>query len=65
MDQQNEEQAPRRDRKAERAIRQCADAYGGDPLWAVRRAGESDAECIERIAQKVEAQHARVCGGES
>lgn len=60
--QQNKEQAPRRDRKVERAIRQHAASYGGDPLWAVRRPGESDADCIERLAQKVEAQHARVCG---
>ncbi len=50
MDEQNEEQAPRRDLARERAIRQRTDGYGGDPLWAVRRAGESDTECIERIA---------------
>lgn len=63
MDEQDEQQAPRRDLERERTNRQRTDKYGGDPLWAVRRAGESDAECIERIAQKVEAQHRRVCGG--
>lgn len=62
MVKQNEEQSPRRDPKVERAIRQRAGAFGGDPLWALRLPGESNADTIERIAKRIEAQHRRVCG---
>lgn len=62
MDEQDEKQAPRRDRKVERAVQKYAVACGGDPFWALRLPGESDSETIDRIAEKVEAQHARVFG---
>lgn len=60
MEETNEDQAPRRDPRVERAIRQRADAFGGDPFWALRLPGESSADTIDRIAKQVEAQHARV-----
>lgn len=54
----DEGQAPRRDKAAERAIYEAGQKQG-DPYWQVRRPYETDAQVVERIATELGEKYAQ------